>query len=222
MLTRASSYSSLFCAWTILRRDRISPCLCIGSISLGLGSGSFIPMKTSSSSLICRACFIVLNPRNSFWITTAALSGSVSGCPTSRIFFSRSSCFLISFMNLARWFPCLPRSLTWMMRMASSMDMPSFSASASGSLSASRAAMSVCTSFSLKAKSFCRSSTKYRGTGSSRVSGMSLRSTRMSSKFMNLRPDRLVRYCLISSIRPMTASSTSLTSSRFCGWTCWS
>ncbi len=49
----------------IFRLLRMSPCREIGSSSLGLDGGCFMPMNTNSSSRMIRACFIVLNLRES-------------------------------------------------------------------------------------------------------------------------------------------------------------
>ena len=71
---------------------------------------------------------------------------------------------------------------------------------------------------SLSSSSLALSSMKYLGTAISSTSGVSLRSTRMSSRLTKSSPRfSLTIQCLISIVRPIQASKALRMSRRFCG-----
>mmetsp|Transcript_17353 Transcript_17353/g.29702 ORF Transcript_17353/g.29702 Transcript_17353/m.29702 type:complete len:209 (-) Transcript_17353:271-897(-) len=189
--------------------------------SRGLGC---IPMKTSSLSESRLMRHRQMKPRTAAWIRIAA-SSCVRGTPMRERLSSIWRCRFRMFTMRARSRACRPRSLRWMMVRASSSGRGSpifrvglgcggltlyFSTNASKNLS-------------LSSSSLALSSMMYLDTGTSSTSGLSFKSTRMSSKLMKSSP--LLSFtiqCRISSIRPIHASTAFRMSSRFCGCTIWS
>mmetsp|Transcript_50774 Transcript_50774/g.162552 ORF Transcript_50774/g.162552 Transcript_50774/m.162552 type:complete len:321 (+) Transcript_50774:1899-2861(+) len=169
----------------------------------------------------CRA----RNPRARLWMRMAASSGVMPPSPRLSRRMSSACCALMLRMMRARSRPCLPRSFTWMQRMASSS--PRGGSCASGASSAVMTlylSTSASRNFSRSSSSLARSSTKYRGTGISSTSGVSFRSTRMSSRLMKSNPwlSFSTSQYLISRMRPMVASRAFFMSMCFWGCTIWS
>mmetsp|Transcript_27563 Transcript_27563/g.67784 ORF Transcript_27563/g.67784 Transcript_27563/m.67784 type:complete len:297 (+) Transcript_27563:2999-3889(+) len=221
-VTSALSYSAMFSACTVLRRSRLRSSRSTGSTASSR-AGGFIPMNTSSASVMAWMRRRVRNPRTSACTRVAASSGDTEP-PMSAIFSSSACVFLSARMRRARSRPCRPRSFTCSTRMASS------SPRLGGTCSSSSHAMptlyfstSASKNLARPSSSVLRSSTKYLGMGSSSTSGVSFRSTRMSSKLtLSIALLSRTSQLLISSMRPSTASTAFFMSIRFCGCAIWS
>ena len=212
---RAFSYSTRFSCWMFLLRSRFLTWLVTGFSFSSLGFG-FIPMKMSSSSSISFTFFRVMWALTTDWILMAASFGAMI-LPLTCISVSKACCLLSFSTSLVFCLPCLPRSLAWMILMASSSGKGmSFSAAASAEDSTLYLSSSAFINFLRSPSSFSLSDTKYLGIGISTLFGVSFRSTRMLSKLTRSTLSfRVVSQSRISSIRPRHASKAFFMSSLF-------